>query len=218
MRIVAAAPPWLREVVPAYASLAVFVDGTPTSFSPTRVAPGVVACSFTGRRPGDVRHRLECDVVFEGFLDANTGDGKEGHLVVMTRSTLENIPTGQFRGIGWIAGSLWQHGEPAPFGIGDFTRRACIEDWQNGSLPSPDWPFLKPLSVCPPLEDRRTYHVIFESEPTSRGWAARFRIGDFDSGPIPSDNRNIDPAEQAVAFCALGKGRVSLINIASTWS
>ena len=27
-RIVAAAPPWLREVVPAYASLAVFVEGT----------------------------------------------------------------------------------------------------------------------------------------------------------------------------------------------
>ena len=181
-------------------------------------APGIVQVADTGRMTNLTRHRLECDVTFNGFLDANTGDGKEGHFVVQTRSTLANIPAGNFRGIGWIAGSLWQHGESAPFGIGDFTKRACIEDWQNGMKPSEDWPFLKPESVTPALEDGRTYHVVFQSFPTPGGWLTQLQMGDFNSGPVHSDNQNIDPAEQAVAFAALGKGRVSLTNIVSVWS
>ena len=181
-------------------------------------APGIVQVADTGRQSDQTCHRLECDVTFDGFLEANTGDGKEGHLVIQTRSTLANIPSGNFRGIGWIAGSLWQHGEPAPFGIGDFTKKACIEDWQNGAKPSEDWPFLKPQSVTPPLEDGQTYHVVFTSEPAPGGWATRLWFGNFDSGIILSDNQNIDPNEQAVAFAALGKGRVRLTNIVSIWT
>ena len=193
-----------------------FADGVPTAGLPM-IAPNVVAFADTGRAPTASGHRLECDVTFLGFLAANTGNGKEGHLVVQTRSTLANLPTGNFRGIGWIAGSLWQQGQPAPFGIGDFTRRACIEDWQNGQLPFPDWPFLKPASVTPRLKDGYSYHVVFECKPAPGGWMARLRFGNFNSGWIASDNNNIDEREQAIGFAALGRGRVRLANIKSTW-
>ena len=201
------APQSVTNVTTAHIPDVTFEDG----------APGIVQHADTGRKAGQMKHRLECDVSFEGFLGANTGDGKEGHLVIMTRATLANIPSGNFRGIGWIAGSLWQGGG-APFGIGDFTQRGCIEDWQNGAKPSEDWPFLKPQSVTPRLEDGHSYHVIFTSEPAPGGWITRLWFGDFDSGPIPSDNINIDLSEQAVALVAIGKGRVRVMNMVSTWT
>lgn len=193
-----------------------FSSGAPTTPGVPLVTPAVVGIADTGRR-GQRRHRLECDVTFDGFLDANCGDGREGHFVVMTRATLAGVATGDFRGIGWIAGSLWQGSERPPFALGDFTKCAAIESWQNG-LNAHGWPWIKPGSLSPQLVDGRTYRVVFESEPVPGGWMARLRVGDFDSGPVFDDNPNIDAEEQAIAFAALGASEVRVENVVSTWS
>lgn len=181
--------------------------------------PGIAFFPDTGRTAAHLtRHRLECDVTFEWFMDANTGDGREGHIAVQTRTTPAGLRTGDFRAVGWIAGSLWQGAERPPFDLGDFTRCAGIESWQNGANP-PGWPWVKPESVLPGLRDACTYHVVFESAPLpGGGWSLRLRVGEKDTDIVLDDNPNVDPLEQAVAIAALGAGSVRFDNIISTWS
>ena len=187
-------------------------DITLTEAAPTLGVP------VTGRQPWHGgEHILTCDVTFDGFLAANTGEGKEGHLVVMTRATLAAVESCQYRGIGWIAGSIYQNEIPPPFGIVDLTKRALCESWQNGAKPSEDWPFLKPESVTPTLQDGKTYKVVYHSLPVEDGWIVNFQMGDYYSRNMKDDNMNVDRNEQAIAFALLGKGQVRIQNIVSTW-
>lgn len=192
-----------------------FKDKIPSSLPGIEVVNNCLIFKETGRKPGYDVHRLECDLKMTSFLEKNTGEGKEGHFVVMTRASEPGFHSGNFRGNGWIIGSLWQ-GEAPPFGLPDFTKRACIEDWQNGINPE-GWEFLKPKSLSHQLEDGKTYRVVYTSEKVEGGWNLSFSIDGFQSGPIFSDNQNVPVDSEVIIFASLGDGEISLTNISSTW-
>jgi hypothetical protein len=200
-------------------------DSPETLLAPEVVLSGpytIVPFEDTGKVPGSTSQELRFTVTFEDYFRCVP----DGHVGVMLHADLSRIPTGQYRGVGWVAGrfgnSAWTTRK-----MPDLRPVAVVETWAVGDV-GPEFDALLMPTLSPELQDWVPYEVTIRSYQAPQGNRIGYRMvgpeGLVVDTEVADSNPVVDLSQPALAFFnATGAGaegcpyKVRFTRPTSTW-
>lgn len=163
------------------------------------------------------RHVLRFTLTLIDYIASNPPGGQHG--IVMDRCSLAALPSGQYRGLGFIFGDNWASGELTgkPAHVEPMRSRTVMELWQVGAEPQ-GFRYAPAETMGPQLQDGVPVECVLETVCEGGRWHVQYSVDGFTSPIVTHESLNIDPREQAVAFALMGAGRASITKISSEWS